>query len=78
MKLEDFAETYRLVLKRDDCGDYFVPRLGQIYLYNTEELGVIIRPPGDRQAARSFKTETQRVVHFSTLRMSDRPNLRRS
>ena len=49
MTLEHFAKTYRLALKRDDCGDYFVPgRLGQIYLYNAEELGVIVMPPGDR------------------------------
>ena len=48
--LQNFAERYRLKVKRDECGDLFIPgRLGQIYEYGSGRLAVLFLSDSKRQ-----------------------------
>ena len=48
--LKSFSERYRLKLRRDECGDYFVGgKSGQVYEYRSGRLAVLFRGDTKRQ-----------------------------
>lgn len=46
MKFPEFAETNRLKVTRDECGDAIIAgKQGQLYPYTESEMGVMFMPP---------------------------------
>jgi hypothetical protein len=57
--LKTFAEQNRLVIQKDECGDFFAPgRLGEIYTYDAERglMAVTVLGGGSRHWNKARKT----------------------
>ncbi|MFL6437712.1 MAG: hypothetical protein ACJ71Q_09045 [Terriglobales bacterium] len=71
MNIKEFAVQHRLTARKDeDATDIILGKLGQIYEFSSQQLGVVFMPPGKPRARLWNKTRERCIATGMTLRQN--------